>query len=56
MGWSSMPLVLRLVQSGRLRPASLITHRFELGDAMRAYDTFANAATEGALKVILTNG
>jgi hypothetical protein len=25
-------------------------------DIMKAYDTFANAAKEGALKVVLTNG
>jgi hypothetical protein len=27
----------------------------EFDDVMQAYDTFGNAATEGALKVILTN-
>jgi len=35
---------------------SLVTHRFALGDIMKAYDTFGNAAKERALKVILTNG
>jgi hypothetical protein len=29
------------------------TDRFALADAMKAYDTFGNAAKEGALKVIL---
>jgi alcohol dehydrogenase len=29
--------------------------RFALGDIMKAYDTFGNAAKERALKVILTN-
>jgi alcohol dehydrogenase len=43
------------VQSGRLQPAKLITHRFALADVMKAYDTFGNAAREGALKVILTS-
>ena len=38
-----------------LQPAKLVTHRFALGDIMNAYDTFANAAKERALKVILTN-
>jgi len=41
------------VQSGRLRPQKLVTHRFSLADVMRAYDTFADAAKERALKVIL---
>jgi alcohol dehydrogenase len=47
------PLLLRLVESGRLDPRALVTHRFALGDAMAAYDTFTNAAKERALKVIL---
>ena len=29
------------------------THRFALDDAMTAYDTFADAASTGALKVVL---
>ena len=49
------PMLLKIVQSGKLQPARLVTHRFALGDAMKAYDTFGNAAKEGALKVILTN-
>jgi alcohol dehydrogenase len=47
------PLLLRMVQSGRLQPGKLITHRFELADVMRAYDTFGHAAQEQALKVVL---
>ena len=31
----------------------LATHRFGLSDTMEAYDTFADAATTGALKVVL---
>ena len=30
------------------------THRFALGDTMSAYDTFADAAKTGALKVVLS--
>jgi alcohol dehydrogenase len=47
------PMLLKMVQSGRLQPAKLVTHRFGLADAMKAYDTFGNAAHERALKVIL---
>jgi alcohol dehydrogenase len=47
------PMLLKLVQSGRLQPTKLVTHRFALADAMKAYDTFGNAAKERALKVIL---
>ncbi len=47
------PMLLRNVVSGRLRPRQLITHEFRLGDMMKAYDTFGNAARERALKVLL---
>ena len=47
------PMLLKLVQSGKLEPKKLITHRFALSDVMTAYDTFSNAAKENALKVVL---
>jgi len=50
------PMLLKVVQSGRLRPAILVTHRFPLADVMKAYDVFGNAAKERALKVVLKNG
>ena len=40
--------------AGRLQPAKLITHRFGLHDMMQAYDTFADARREHALKVIVS--
>ncbi len=49
------PMLLKVVRSGRLQPSKLVTHRFALDDVMKAYDTFGNAAKEGALKVILKN-
>ena len=52
---AAIPMLLKLVRSGKLQPAKLVTHRFPLGDIMKAYDTFGNAAKERALKVILTN-
>jgi alcohol dehydrogenase len=47
------PMLIEAVQSGRLQPGKLVTHRFAMGDILKAYDTFGNAAREGALKVIL---
>jgi len=41
------------VVAGRIEPKKLITHTFALDDVLKAYDTFANAAKEKALKVIL---
>src|SRR5665213_221328 len=49
----SIPQLLRLIASGRLDPSLFATHRFPLGETMSAYDTFADAANSGALKVVL---
>ncbi|MFA6979575.1 MAG: zinc-dependent alcohol dehydrogenase family protein [Ignavibacteriaceae bacterium] len=51
----TIPMLLKTVLSGKLQPEKLITHRFELKEIMKAYDTFGNASEEKALKVILTN-
>jgi len=50
----TIPRLLRLIASGRLDPSMFATHRFALGDTMNAYDTFADAANTGALKVVLS--
>jgi alcohol dehydrogenase len=50
---STIPQLMQLIAHGRLDPTVLATHRFALGDTMAAYDTFADAATTGALKVVL---
>jgi alcohol dehydrogenase len=47
------PMLLKTVQSGRLDPNKLITHRFRLADIMNAYETFGQAADTHALKVII---
>ena len=49
------PMLLKVVRSGKLQPKKLVTHRFAMGNIMKAYDTFGNGAREGALKVVLTN-
>jgi len=48
------PTLLRLIADGRLDPTVFATHRFELGEAEQAYDTFADAASTNALKVVLS--
>jgi alcohol dehydrogenase len=50
------PMLLRMVESGRLDAKKLVSHRFELPEILKAYDTFANAAKEHAVKVVITNG
>jgi alcohol dehydrogenase len=49
------PMLLKIVQSGKLQPQKLVTHRFAMNDILKAYETFGNAASEGALKVVLKN-
>jgi alcohol dehydrogenase len=49
----SIAQLMRLIASGRLDPSLFATHRFALDDTMDAYDTFADAAHSGALKVVL---
>jgi alcohol dehydrogenase len=49
------PMLLKTVVSRKLQPEQLITHHFTLKDVMKAYDTFADAINQRALKVIITN-
>ena len=48
-------MLMKTVLSHKLDGKQLITHHFALNDIIQAYDTFAHAAREKALKVILTN-
>ena len=48
------PMLLKTVQSGKLDPRRLITHRFTLEQILEAYDTFVRAGDTQALKVIIT--
>lgn len=52
---NTTPMLLKTVQSGKLRPEQLVTHRFTFAQFMQAYEVFANAASEKALKVIISN-
>ena len=52
----TIPMLMKMVASGRVKPRELITHHFALADTMAAYDAFGNAMQERALKVIITNG
>ena len=42
----------RLIASGLLDSLLFAAHRFELGDTMAPFDTFADAANTNALKVV----
>ncbi len=47
------PMLLKTVQSKKIDPTRLITHRFKLDKILDAYETFGNAAKTRALKVII---
>ena len=47
------PMLLKTVQSGKLNPKRLITHRFPLSKILDAYETFGHAAETRALKVVI---
>ncbi|HXL72084.1 MAG TPA: zinc-binding dehydrogenase, partial [bacterium] len=49
----TIPMLLKVVQSGKLDAKKLSTHVFNLSEVVEAYETFGNAAKEKALKVIL---
>jgi alcohol dehydrogenase len=47
------PMLLQTVQSRKVDPKLLITHRFGLDQILDAYEVFGNAARTRALKVII---
>ena len=49
----SVPMLLKTVQSRKIDPKRLITHRFTLDRILDAYETFWHAAETKALKVII---
>ena len=51
---STVPTLLSLVRDGRIQADLLGTHTFPLDDIMEAYDVFAAAGENDALKVVLT--
>lgn len=48
-------MLLKMVESGRLDAKKLVSHRFDLSEIIKAYDIFANAAKEHAVKVVIKN-
>ena len=47
------PMLLKTVESHKIDPKHLITHRFKLDKIMDAYETFGAAAKTNALKVLI---
>ncbi|WP_299199362.1 zinc-dependent alcohol dehydrogenase family protein [uncultured Amphritea sp.] len=49
----STPMLLSSVQSKKVDPVQLVTHRFKLDQIIEAYEVFENAAKTKAIKVII---
>jgi alcohol dehydrogenase len=52
---NSTPMLLKSVASKKITPEKLVTHHFPLENIMEAYEVFANASKEHAIKVIMSN-
>ncbi len=52
---NTTPMLIKTVESEKLQPQQLITHRFTFDEFLKAYEVFGNAAKEKALKVIVAN-
>ena len=52
----STPMLLNALRGRKIDPKRLITHHFKLDKILDAYETFGNAATTKALKVIIELG
>jgi alcohol dehydrogenase len=50
----STPTLLKMLGAGQLDVSNMITHRFPIEQFMEAYEVFAEPATSGALKVVLS--
>jgi alcohol dehydrogenase len=52
---TSTPMLIQAVMDGQLDPHQIITHHFRMEQGLQAYDTFGQAMTQHALKVIISN-
>jgi alcohol dehydrogenase len=50
---TTTPMLLKLVETGRLTPERFVSHRFTFETIMDPYDTFSRAAETKALKVVI---
>ncbi|MBB2890112.1 zinc-dependent alcohol dehydrogenase family protein [Flexivirga oryzae] len=51
---TTAPELLGEITAGRIDPGKFVTHRFTFDQMLEAYDTFARAADEHAIKVIIS--
>ncbi len=46
-------MLIKLVDSGKLKTARLVTHTYKFSEMTEAYNTFGAAAKNNALKLII---
>ncbi len=51
--YTDFPRAIELVSSGAVKVKPLITHRFDLGEAVKAFETACNKGKTGAIKIII---
>ncbi len=51
---TTAPDLLEQITRGEIDPGKFVTHRFTFDQMLEAYDTFANAADQHALKVVIS--
>lgn len=51
--YTDFPRVIELVSAGQVKVDPLITHRFDLSDAVKAFEVACNKSKTGAIKVII---
>lgn len=47
------PMLLKTVESGKVKSAELVKHHYKFDDILKAYETFSNSAKQKALKVMI---
>ncbi|QDO84844.1 zinc-binding dehydrogenase [Shewanella psychropiezotolerans] len=52
---NTIPMLIKQIRVGHLKPKKLISHQFNLSECEQAYSTFIHASDHKALKVIISN-
>lgn len=52
---NTTPVLLKTIESGKLKPEKLITHHFKLEEIEKAYEVFGNPVKEKTMKVIIAS-
>jgi len=51
---NTVPVLIKMIQAGKLDPTSLISHHFRFSDIVQAYELFKNASRDRVIKIVLS--